>query len=69
MVLACVDFLRSTKLCCVNGAGVSLTRGILSGERLFVVSSAKAMGVGVLVTSMGVLGWVCGRKSEKNGPS
>ena len=26
-------------------------------------------GVGVLVTSMGVLGLVCGRKSEKNGPN
>ena len=44
-------------------------RGILSGERLLVVSSVKNMGVGVLVISMGVLGLVCGRKSEKNDPS
>ena len=44
-------------------------RGIPSGERLFVVSLEKTMGDGVLVKSKGVLGLVCGRKSEKNGPT
>ena len=44
-------------------------RGILSEERLSVVSLVKTMGAGVLETSMGVLGLVCGRKSEKNGPN
>ena len=44
-------------------------RGIPSGERLFVASLEKTMGDGVLVTSKGVLGLVCGRKSEKNGPT
>ena len=36
---------------------------------ILTLSLAKTMGVGVLVTLMGVLGLVCGRKSEKNGPS
>ena len=42
-------------------------RGNPSGERLFVISLEKTMGDGVLVTSKGVLGLVCGRKSGKNG--
>ena len=44
-------------------------RGIPSGERLFVVSLEKTMGDGVLMKLKGVLGLVCGRKSEKNGPT
>ena len=44
-------------------------RGILSGERLLVVSSVKTLGVGVLAISMVVLGLVCGRKLEKSGPN
>ena len=44
-------------------------RGIPFGERLFVVSLEKTKGDGVLVTSKGVLGLDCGRKSEKNGPT
>ena len=68
-VLDCVDFPFSTKHCCANGVDVSLTKGILFGEGSLVASSEKNLGVGVLATSVVVLGLGCGRKSEKNGPS
>ena len=44
-------------------------KGILFGERSLVASLGKTLGVGVLAISVVVLGLVCGRKSEKNGPS
>ena len=67
--MACVDFPLSTKRCCANGVSVLPTKGILFGERSLVASLVKTLGVGVLAISVVVLGLVCGRKLEKNGPS
>ena len=65
--MARIDFTFPTKHCCANGVGDSPTKGILFGERSLAASLVKTLGVGVLAISVVVLGWVCGRKSEKNG--